>query len=133
MKTSIKSSALLVVLALLSTGVFAADKKDKIETVASNKKDVVLFTALSQDRGVGVIIHKAAAGKSAVAILDADGNAVMKDILANNSDDVLKGYVLTNLDNGKYTIKVTSNKVETQRVVHVYTDEKSQKSFFFEM
>ncbi|MES2279481.1 MAG: hypothetical protein V4592_25840 [Bacteroidota bacterium] len=133
MKTSFKSSALLVVLALLSTGVFAAGKKDKIEPTASSKKDVVLFTAMSQDRGVGVIIHKAIAGKSAVAILDADGNTIMKDVLANNSADILKGYVLTNLDNGKYTIKVTSNKVETKRVVHVYNDDNNQKAFFFEM
>ncbi len=132
MKTLIKSSAIVAVLALLSTGVFATENPAKKAAPAA-KKDVVLFTALAQDKGVGVIIHKADVSKTAVAIYDADGNLVMKDVQGKNAKDVLKGYVLSALENGKYTIKVTSNNEVTKRVVHVYNDENDQKAFFFEM
>ena len=132
MKTLIKSSAFIAVLALVSTGVFANENPTKKAPTAA-KKDVVLFTALSQDKGVGIIIHKADVSKTSVAIYDADGNVVMKDVQGKNANDVLKGYVLSALDNGKYTIKVTSNNEVTKRVVNVYNDENNQKSFFFEL
>lgn len=132
MKTFIKSSALIAVLVLVSTGVFAKENPVKKAPTAA-KKDVVLFTSLSQDKGVGIIIHKADVSKTSVAIYDASGNMVMKDVQAKNGNDVLKGYVLSALDNGKYTIKVTSNKEVTNRVVNVYNDENDQKAFFFEL
>ncbi|QKJ30997.1 T9SS type A sorting domain-containing protein [Mucilaginibacter mali] len=133
MKTLIKSSALIAVLALVSTGVFATENPGKKAAPVAAKKDVVVFTALAQDKGVGVIIHKADVSKTSVAIYDADGNVVMKDIQAKNSNDVLKGYVLSALETGKYTIKVTSNKEVTKRVVNIYTDENNQKAFLFEL
>lgn len=133
MKALIKSSAIVAVLALLSSGVFAAENPAKKAAPAVAKKDVVVFTALAQDKGVGVIIHKADASKTSVAIYDAENNLVIKDVQAKNSNDVLKGYVLSALENGKYTIKVTANNEVTKRVVNVYTDGNNQKSFLFEL
>ncbi|QKJ31290.1 T9SS type A sorting domain-containing protein [Mucilaginibacter mali] len=133
MKALIKSSAIVAVLALLSSAVFAAENPTKKAEPAAAKKDVVVFTALAQDKGVGVIIHKADVSKTSVAIYDAEGNVVMKDIQAKNGNDVLKGYVLSALENGKYTIKVTSNNEVTKRVVNVYNDENNQKAFLFEL
>ena len=134
MKTIIKSTVAVLGLALLSTGVFAADKKPKAEAPAKATKDVVLFTALTeQNIGVGVIIHKAAPSKSAVTIVDNAGNQIYKDVMTKSGDVVLKGYQLSALEEGDYTIKVSSNKNEVKRNIHVYTDENNQKNFFFVM
>ena len=132
MKTIIKSTVAFLGLALLSTGVFAADKKPKAEAPAKAAKDVVLFTAMSESNvGVGVIIHKAAPSRSAVTIVDKAGNQIYKDIMSKSGDVVLKGYQLSALEEGDYTIKVSSNKDVTNRNIHVYTDENNQKNFFF--
>jgi len=132
MKTSIKSSALLVVLALLSTGVFAAGKTTEAPA-ASNKQDVVLFTSLSTDCGVAVAVHKANAGAPVVKIFDKNGNAIMIDRLSKKDAVAQKGYNLSELEDGDYTFKVTTSNTVTERLVHVYTEENNQKSFFFKM
>lgn len=132
MKTAIKSSALLVVLALLSTGVFATDKTTEAPA-ASNKKDVVLFTSLSTDCGVAVAVHKANAGTPEVKIFDKNGNAILTDKLSKKDVVAQKGYNLSELEDGDYTFKVTTNNNVTERLVHVYTDGNDQKSFFFKM
>jgi hypothetical protein len=130
MKAIIKSTVAVLTLGLLSTGVFASDKP-KAEVPANIKKDVVLFTALpQQDLGVGVIIHKAARGKSSVAIYNTAGKQVYKDDISNGGN-VLKGYQLSELDNGDYTIKVTTGNNEVTRNIRVYNDENDQKNFFF--
>jgi len=130
MKTNIKSSALIIALALLSTGAFAATKSNEGPEVP---QDQVIFTAVSQDQEVGVIIHQAEAAKAAVTIYDAAGNVMLKDVLSKKEEVAKKGYDLTQLAEGDYTIKVTSNKVETKKLVHVYSDENDQKAFFFKI
>jgi len=129
MKTNIKSSALIIALALLSTGAFAATKSN--EGPEAPQQDQVIFTAVSQDQEVGVIIHQAEASKAAVTIYDAEGNVMLKDVLSKKDVVAKKGYDLSQLEEGDYTIKVTSNHVETKRLVHVYSDENDQKAFFF--
>ena len=130
MKAIIKSTVAVLTLGLLSTGVFASDKP-KTEAPANIQKDVVLFTALpQQDLGVGVIIHKAAPGKSSVAIYNEAGKQIYKDDISK-SGNVLKGYQLSALDNGNYSIKVATGNNEVTRNIHVYIDENDQKNFFF--
>jgi hypothetical protein len=130
MKAIIKSTVAVLTLGLLATGVFATEKP-KTEAPANNKKDVILFTALpQQDFGVGVIINKAAPGKSSVAIYDEAGKQIYKDDMSKGGN-VLKGYQLSNLDNGNYSIKVATGNNLVTRNIHVYTDENDQKNFFF--
>ncbi len=129
MKNLIKSSALLFALALLSTGALAASK---VSTADATKQDAVSFTGLSHDRGFIVNIQKQAAGKSFVIIYDKSNNVVFKDILSKGAADVSKGYVLTNLEDGDYTVEVTSNKKVVKTLVHAYTDEGKQGYFFMQ-
>jgi len=48
-----------------------------------------------------------------------------KDVLAGNRS---KGYILTTLENGDYTMEVTSNKQIVKKNIHVY-DEGKTKTF----
>ncbi|WP_183556612.1 hypothetical protein [Mucilaginibacter sp. SP1R1] len=125
MKNSIKLSALFF---LLSTGIFAATSANAKDHPIKTK-DVITFGALQKDRGVSVNILKANGGKSYVMVYDQDKNMLLKDFLPKGTV-VNKGYVLTDLDNGDYTIEVTSNNEVVKKVVHVY-DEDRRKTFFF--
>jgi hypothetical protein len=62
-----------------------------------------------------------------VIISDKDGNVLRKDVLSNKKS-MEKGYILTNLDNGDYTIEVISNGKSVKEDVHVY-DEDQTKTF----
>ena len=129
MKKLIKFSALLLVSGLISTAVFAGAKTGKTE--GPNEKDAVTFSSLSQDRGVQIAVKKVEAGKSFVTIYDSENNLLIKDFLPKKASNVEKGYVLTDLEEGNYTIEVTSNNEVVKQVVHVYYDENYNKSFFF--
>ena len=131
MTTLITTSAILFVFGLLTLGSFAADQ-ELPETAAAKKQDVVLFTAF-EDCGVGVIIHKSVKGNAQINIYDANHTLIMKDVLPKNDDVVLKGYILNNLKDGDYTIKVTANQTVVNRTVHVYQGEHGKKSFYFAM
>jgi hypothetical protein len=131
MKTLIKSSALVAVLALLSTGVFATEKTSNAPEV--KKQDVILFTGLEKGCGVGVAVHKAEAGKPIVTITDATGKVILKDALSKKDDVAQMGYNLSELADGDYTFTVTTNNKVTNRIVHVFSDDNDQKSFFFKM
>lgn len=139
MKTIIKTSALFLGLTILSASVFAADKpfedpKTRAAVAApAVKLNLVLFTSLDKERGVQVIVHKASPASSSVKIYDAAGNLLVNDALPKKEAVSLKGYDLTQLEDGDYTIQVTANKEVTNRVVHVYNDENNQRSFFFKM
>ncbi len=65
MKTFIKTSALVVAFGLFASAVFANENPGKKAKVAV-KEDVVLFTSMDTDCGVGVIVHKAEATKAQV-------------------------------------------------------------------
>ncbi len=131
MKTAIKTSALFLGLALLSTGVFAAAKNN--EGPAATGQNIVLFTSLPNDLGVQVIVHKVPASVAIVKIYDANGKLIMTDQLSKKDAVSRKGYDLGELDNGDYTFQVSANNEVTKRVVHIYNDEKDQKAFFFEL
>ena len=130
MKTFIKSSALLVVLALLSTGVFATDKTTG---PAAEKQDVISFNPLLTDFGISVMVRKANVNDSFVTINDAQGNIIFKDKLAGKNTISKKGYDLSELADGDYTVKVTSNNTVSERIVHIYRDDNDKKLFFFKI
>ena len=113
MKNSIKLTALFL---LASAGLFAAVPAKTL------KEDAATIFPLALNKGIAV---KAAAAKSIVMIYDKDKNVLRKDVLASNS---AKGYVLNKLENGDYTLEVTSNKKTVKKNIRVY-DEGKTKTF----
>jgi protein-disulfide isomerase len=113
MKNSIKLTALFL---LASAGLFAAVPAKTV------KADVpsVTISALASNKGIAV---KAADAKSIVMIYDQDKNVLRKDVLAANGS---KGYVLSGLENGDYTMEVTSNKQTVKKNIHVYNEDKTK-------
>ncbi len=128
MKTSIKLSALFV---LLTAGVFAttAAKADEGKVdVTPKAKEVVSFKALDHDRGLKVNFAKSESGRSTVKVYNKDNELLLKDIVPSKTD-VSKGYVLTGLEDGEYTMEITADKQVVKKSIHVYQDG-DQKSFY---
>jgi hypothetical protein len=117
MKTSIKLAALLLV---AGASIFAVSPS-KAAGVPAN--DAITFSVLPSQKGVAV----KSAEKAIVTITDQAGNVIRKDAL-NGSKGLEKGYILSQLENGDYTISVTSNHQTVKKGVHVY-DEDGAKEF----
>ena len=128
MKTSIKSSALFV---LLTAGVFAttvAKADEGNADVTPKAKEVVSFKALDHDRGLKVNFAKTESGKSVVKVYNKDNELLLKDIVPSKTD-VSKGYVLNGLADGEYTMEIYTNNQVVKKSIHVYQDG-DQKSFY---
>ena len=122
MKKSIAFAALLLA---LGTSVFAA-----VPAVAnSSKSDEISFASLPSDKGFAVKVSKEEAGKSMVIIYDKDSNVIFKDLLSKGTD-AQKGYIVSSLENGDYTVEVVSAKKTVTKQLHVY-DEGQKKSYIF--
>jgi hypothetical protein len=123
MKNSIKLTALFL---LASVSVFAVSPaKTKVST--DPVKDGITFSSLPSNKGVEVKVEGSKAAKAIVMIYDQDKNVIYKDALSAHKS-MEKGYVLSQLDNGDYTIEVTSNHQTVTKDVHVY-DEDGRKQF----
>jgi hypothetical protein len=121
MKNSIKLTALFL---LASAGLFAAASA---QPVVPAKADVITFSSLSSERGIDVKVEKTAPGKAIVAIYDQDGNVLRKDVV--KSDKAFdKAYILNQLEDGDYTLEVTSHGQVVKKAIHVY-EEGSTKMF----
>jgi len=128
MKTSIKLSALFV---LLTASVFATTVAKADEggaDVTPKAKEVVSFKALDHDRGLKVNFAKTENGKSVVKVYNKNNELLLKDIVPSKTD-VSKGYVLTGLEDGEYTMEITTNNQIVKKSIHVYQDG-DQKSFY---
>lgn len=123
MKNSIKLSALLL---LVSTSLFASTLGKKHNAIVPEKKDVITFLSLPSDRGIDVKVEKSGPGKTIVIIYDQDKNVLLKDVTSNNKTTE-KGYVLNQLDNGDYTMEVTSNGQVVKKDIHVYNDDQTKE------
>ncbi|QEM14075.1 hypothetical protein [Mucilaginibacter rubeus] len=124
MKTSIKLSALFF---LLTTGVFATTAA-KAADVTPKAKEVVSFRALDHDRGVKLTIAKSDAGRSFVRVYGKHNELLLKDVVSTKTD-VERGYVLTELEDGDYTMEVKTGNQVVKKNLHVY-EENDQKTFF---
>jgi len=123
MKNSIKLTALLV---LASVSVFASiPVKTKASSIPA--KNVITFSALPSNKGVDIKVEAATATKAIVIIYDDSKNVIYKDVLPAYKS-IERGYILNQLDNGDYTIEVTSNHQTVSKDVHVY-DEDGAKEF----
>jgi len=122
MKKSITLAALLLV---IGTSVFAAAPAKSTR----NSKDEISFVPLKSDNGFGVQIEKESAGKSIVIVSDNSGEVIFKDLLSKGASGT-KGYIISSLDYGDYTVEVVSNKQIVKKQLHVY-DDGAAKSYFF--
>jgi len=113
MKHTIKLTALFL---LAATGLFAAVPAKALTADAPS----VTFSSLAANKGIAI---KTADAKSIVMIYDQDKNVLRKDVLAGN---VTKGYVLNKLENGDYTIEVTTNNKIIKKNIHVYDEDKTK-------
>jgi uncharacterized protein (DUF2249 family) len=118
MKNSIKLTALFL---LATTGLFAATPAKALTADVHT----ATISSLTSNKGIAV---KAADAKSIVMIYDQDKNVLRKDVLASNSS---KGYILNTLENGDYTMEVTTNKQTVKKNIHVY-DEGKNKTFIIQ-
>jgi len=119
MKNSIKLTALFL---LASVSIFATPSA---KAVVPTSPAAITFTTLPSQRGVGIKVEKTE--KAIVIITDEDGNVLRKDLLSDKKSEI--GYILTNLDNGDYTIEVRSNSRSVKENIHVY-DEGQTRMFF---
>jgi hypothetical protein len=115
-----RSINLFLVLLLSGTGLFAGVPAKTASHIYSQKTDIITFSTLPSRKGIEVKFKKGIAGKAIVIIYDSDKNMLRKDILSN--EKLGKGYILTSLDNGDYTVEVTLDKLVVKKDIHVYME-----------
>jgi hypothetical protein len=122
MKNSIKLTALFL---LVSAGLFAATSAKADGLVVPSTKDAITFSSLPSNKGLEVKVDGAASEKAIVMIYDKDGNVLRKDVLSAGKA-FEKAYILNQLENGDYTIEVTSNKQVVKKDIHVYDEDNTR-------
>jgi ABC-type sugar transport system substrate-binding protein len=120
-----KSIALAALLLALGTTVFAAEK------TTAKSTDEVSFVPLKSDNGFGVNVNKQEAGKSIVIVYDNESNVVFKDLLSKDAS-AQKGYIVSELQEGDYTVEVASKGQSVKKQMHVYDDGQGKSYFFFQ-
>jgi len=80
---------------------------------------MVTVSPLPSKRGIEVTLKKDAPGKAIVMLYNWNNDVVWKDVLSPKKT-MDKGYVLSQLDNGNYTLEVTLNKQMVKKTIHVY-------------
>lgn len=128
MKTTIKTAIIFSAFALLSTGVFAANKV-KTDTLTNEVTASVSY--YDSTCGVDVSIAKATEGDSIMTIYDAAGNVVLTDTFAIETDTVQKSYLLTSLADGDYTIAVTAGGEVVKHTLQLDSHANAETTFAF--
>lgn len=123
MKTLIKIPALLFIFGLFSTGAFAATKA----VADTTDQDVITIAAMPYDCSVDVSVDKANTGNTMVTIYDGSDDIILREALSKESGTIEKAYDFSGLDDGNYTIEVSSNDTVTEKTVRVYSDENDQQ------
>jgi hypothetical protein len=116
MKNKFKLSALLL---LAATGVFAATPAKSTNPYAPSIKSMVNFSTLPSKRGVEIKVNNDAPGKAIVRIYNWNNDIVWIDALSPKKG-MDKGFILSMLDNGNYTVEVYLNKQMVRKTAHVY-------------
>jgi hypothetical protein len=116
MKKIIKLTALAL---LLSSGAFAATPKTA-HKMMNGKQDNIVFYTLPSQRGIDLRVKKAEAGQTIVTIFDDQGNVLQRDVM--NKTDIRRGYNFTQLDNGDYSIVISSKNQVFKRKIHIYQE-----------
>jgi len=116
MKKTMKLTALAL---LLSSGVFAAVPK-AMHKMMDAKQDKIVFYTLPSQSGIDLRIKKAEPGKTVVTIYDNEGRLLQKDVMSKT--DIRRGYNFTQLDEGDYSIVISSNGQVFKRKIHIYQE-----------
>src|ERR1700733_5221158 len=116
MKKTIRLAALAL---LLSSGVFAAVPKTAHKTMDAKQDNIVFYTLPSQ-RGIDLRVKKAEPGATVVTIYDDEGRVIQKDVM--NKTDIRRGYNFTQLDEGDYSIVISSKNMVFKRKIHIYSE-----------
>ena len=116
MKKFIGLSALFL---LASTGIFAATPAKPAGHKASSVDKMVTFNSLPSNRGIEVKLDNDLQGKASVIFYNYENDQVWKDVLSKRKG-LDKGYILSFLDNGNYTVEVTIDKQVVRKIAHVY-------------
>jgi hypothetical protein len=116
-----KSTKVFMVLFLLSTSLFAAVPPKATEYKNQPKSETIMFFTLPSKNGIEVRFKKGVTGKAIVIIYDSGKNVLRKDVLSDKKS-LEKGYILTSLDNGDYTVQVTLGKLVIEKAIHVYME-----------
>ena len=116
MKKTLKLTALAL---LLSAGAFAAVPKTA-HTMMNGKQDNIVFYTLPSQRGIDLRIKKAEPGTTVVTIYDDEGRLLQRDEM--NKTDIRRGYNFTQLDEGDYSIVISSNNQVFKRKIHIYEE-----------
>jgi hypothetical protein len=114
MKKTLKLTALAL---LLSSGVFAAVPNTG-HKMATGKQDKIVFYTLPSQRGIDLRVKKAEPGTTVVTIYDDEGHVIQKDVM--NKTDIRRGYNLSELDPGDYSIVISSKNEVFKRKIHIY-------------
>jgi hypothetical protein len=129
---AMKKSIKLTVLALfLSAGICAAAPRAHAGNMpVSNNYNIVFYTLPSQ-QGIDLRVKKSIPGiKTVVMIRDQDGHLLWRDEMKGKMD-IRRGYNLTQLDEGDYSIEITTGSAVFKRNIHIY-NEGSKRSFIVE-
>lgn len=115
MKTSFKLSALAI---LLTAGLFTASPVKAADLPA----DQITVRGTGKAMVVGLVLKKESAGRAIVKFYDAQNNEIMRDYVSEKQSSA-KGYNLSDLELGKYTITVSAAGEVVTKNVLVYEDE----------
>lgn len=123
-----KSITLVALLLAIGTSVFAATPA---KTKDDNAKDQISFVQLKSDNAFGVAIDKVTSGKSTVIVYDNEHNVIFKDLLTKGESGT-KGYLISSLETGDYTVEVVSKGQSVKKQMHVYDDGDAKSYFFYQ-
>ncbi len=116
MKKTIKLTALAL---LLSTGAFAAVPKTA-HKMMDGKQDNIVFYTLPSQRGIDLRVKKTEPGTTIVTIYDDEGRLLQKDVM--NKTDIRRGYNFSQLEEGDYSIVISSKNHVFKRKIHIYQE-----------
>jgi hypothetical protein len=120
-----KTIAIASLILGLGTSVFAATPaKPKVTSDDAS----VTFTSLTDKLGFGV---KVDAEKTMVLIYNADHQVIFKDKLSKGLPTE-KGYIISHLAYGEYTVEVKTENADVVKQLHIYDNGQGKDWFFMQ-
>ena len=116
MKKTIKLNAILFLVSICT--VIRADAQAKAINPILPGKNAINFSLLQSKAGVDVKVGKSNVGKVVIINSDEYANVLLKQVLSTGMQ-IEKDFLLYKLDNGDYTIDVTSGRKDAKKEIRV--------------